>query len=139
MRFSLRLMGLLVVLAVAGCHKPKPSAPSSSGSSSSAVSENQIPVADAASAPDPGAPAVPPPTIEAVYAAAPTGAEKITLDQISGAIRQYVASHYMDPGKFSEKDLPKLVSEKYLSYLTPPPPGKKYVWNGALEVSLADR
>ena len=56
---------------------------------------------------------------------------------ISTALQAYVEQRNVNP--LTITDLNVLVREKYLPYLPPPPPGKKYVWNRNLSVTLADR
>ena len=63
--------------------------------------------------------------------------KKIGPDDITTALRDYVASRQINPS--TVKSLDVLVQHKFLPHLPPPPPGKKYVWSKTLVVSLADQ
>ncbi|MEQ2006925.1 MAG: hypothetical protein ABMA26_09005 [Limisphaerales bacterium] len=60
-------------------------------------------------------------------------AMEVDLSAITTALRNYVADRQINPALVT--DLNVLVP-KYLPQLPPPPPGKKYVWNKLLVVSL---
>ncbi len=68
--------------------------------------------------------------------AAPVSNEPVTPEMISMALQRYVAGHMIPPQKVTEKDFQKLVDEKYLPSVPVAPPGKKYVWDNRLNVTL---
>jgi hypothetical protein len=63
--------------------------------------------------------------------------KKIDVGDITTALQGYVASRQINPKTITSLDV--LVQHKFLPELPPPPPGKKYVWNKYLEVSVADK
>ena len=65
------------------------------------------------------------------------GTKKIEPADITIALRDYIASRQISPSTIKSLDV--LVEKKFLPNLPPPPPGKKYVWDKYLVVSLADK
>lgn len=63
---------------------------------------------------------------------------KITLEDITDALRAYVISRQISSSK-SITSLDVLVQHKFLPELPPPPPGKKYVWDKYSTVTLANK
>lgn len=88
----------------------------------------------------------PPPTTSIAPSQAPGGGDtllagkqgKITLDDITDALRAYVISRQITSTK-SITSLEVLVQHKFLPELPPPPPGKKYVWDKYSTVTVADK
>lgn len=139
-------LAIATSLTLAGCGGTDPS------SAPKPVAKPQ-PVAMPSAANTPSATPPPPSAASAAKAEIKAGTEDATkkepgfgidigpinLDTISMALRQYVAGNQIDPAKLTEQDLQNLVKARYLPHLPPPPPGKKYVWNNMLQVSLADK